>query len=79
MGSDTAFLPAWWYTAYYTFNAALVLFACLVLRVKSSACQTAAAGENAGADSAQKLSEMIVSLQRAIEISRKLEIGRAHV
>ena len=75
MGSDTAFLPAWWYTAYYTFNAALVLFACLVLQVKSSACQTAVAGGNSGAESTQRLSEMIVSLQHAIEISRKLGVG----
>ena len=75
MGSDTAFLPAWWFTAYYTFNAALVLFACLVLRVKNSTRKTAGSAVTIGADSPQRLSEMIVSLQRAIEISRKLGVG----
>lgn len=75
MGSDAAFLPAWWFTAYYTFNAALVLFACLVVRIRNSTRRTAEAGVTTGADSPQILSEMIVSLQRAIEISRKLGVG----
>lgn len=75
MGSDAAFLPAWWFTAYYTFNAALVLFACLVLHIKNSIQKAAGSAESTGVDCPQRMSEMIVSLQRAIEISRKLGVG----
>ncbi|KAK5062910.1 hypothetical protein LTR84_004986 [Exophiala bonariae] len=75
MGSDAAFLPAWWFTAYYTFNAALVLFACLVLRIMNSTSKTAWGEVSTHAGNPQRLSEMIVSLQHAIEISRKLGVG----
>ena len=75
MGSNTAFLSAWWLTAYYTFNAALVLFACLVFRIKNSTRKIAGSGVIIGVDIPQRLSEMIVSLQRANEISRKLGVG----
>lgn len=75
MGSDAAFLPAWWFTAYYTFNAALVLFACLVYHMKNSLVKAAGSGESTGAECPQRMSEVIMSLQHAIEISRKLGVG----
>ncbi|KAJ9615634.1 hypothetical protein H2200_001709 [Cladophialophora chaetospira] len=72
-----ALLGAWWFTAYYTFNAALVIFSCILLELTIS---------NVGSPSnfrafaihspdAAKVVDMVIQLRRAMEALQRFGEG----
>ncbi|OAP63482.1 hypothetical protein AYL99_02709 [Fonsecaea erecta] len=72
-----ALLGAWWFTAYYTFNAALVIFSCILLEITPSNVRTVNSPPIAGNDSLDpgKIVEMITRLRRAMETLKRFGEG----
>ncbi|OAL32981.1 hypothetical protein AYO22_00066 [Fonsecaea multimorphosa] len=72
-----ALLGAWWFTAYYTFNAALVIFSCVLLEITPSNVRTVNSPPITTTDSldSAKIVEMITRLRRAMETLKRFGEG----
>ncbi|OAL37349.1 hypothetical protein AYO20_03198 [Fonsecaea nubica] len=72
-----ALLGAWWFTAYYTFNAALVIFSCILLEIAPSRLHSVNSPSIATSDSldSAKIVEMITRLRRAMETLKRFGEG----
>ncbi|OCT54128.1 C6 transcription factor [Cladophialophora carrionii] len=72
-----ALLGAWWFTAYYTFNAALVIFSCILLELTSHHSETLHGSYMIALQSPDptKFVEMIIRLRRAMEALKRFGEG----
>ncbi|KIX01785.1 uncharacterized protein Z518_09512 [Rhinocladiella mackenziei CBS 650.93] len=72
-----ALLGAWWFSAYYTFNAALAIFSCILLEITASNSWTPNGPPITTRHplDSSKVIEMITRLRRAVETLQRLGEG----